>query len=65
MRQVPILLFGRTFWERVIDWSALADAGTIAPEDLELFRYVETADEAAAIIDGWKDWSKREHIPGR
>ncbi len=53
MRSVPFLLFGRTFWERVINWQALAEAGTISPEDLDLFRYVETADEAVAIIDGW------------
>jgi uncharacterized protein (TIGR00730 family) len=65
MRQVPILLFGREFWNRIVDWSALAEAGTIAPEDLDLFRYVETAEDAAEIIEGWSDWSKREHIPGR
>jgi uncharacterized protein (TIGR00730 family) len=65
MRRVPILLFGREFWERVVDWSALAEAGTISPEDLDLFRYVETAAEAAEIIEGWSDWSKRETIPGR
>jgi uncharacterized protein (TIGR00730 family) len=55
MRRVPFLLFGRAFWERVIDWGALAEAGVIAPQDLQLFRYVETADEAMAVIDGWHD----------
>ncbi len=53
MKPVPFLLFGRDFWERVINWQALADAGTISPQDLELFRYVETADEAIEAIDGW------------
>jgi len=65
MRQVPILLFGKDFWERVVNWSALSEAGTISPEDLDLFRYVETAQEAAEIIENWSDWSKRETIPGR
>ena len=50
MRPVPFLLFGRDFWERVIDWQALADAGTISPADLDLFRYVETAEEAVEMI---------------
>lgn len=50
MRAIPILLFGRAFWENIINWRALADAGTIADEDLGLFRYVETADEAMALI---------------
>jgi uncharacterized protein (TIGR00730 family) len=63
MRQVPILLFGKDFWERVIDWTALCEAGTISPEDLDLFRYVETAEEAAGIIENWSDWSKRPPGP--
>lgn len=50
MRRVPFLLFGRAFWERVIDWDHLAEIGTIAREDLSLFRFVETADEAMAAI---------------
>jgi uncharacterized protein (TIGR00730 family) len=55
MRRVPFLLFGRSFWERVIDWGALAGAGVISPQDLQIFRFVETADEALAVIDGWHD----------
>ena len=53
MRPVPFLLFGRSFWERVIDWQALAEAGTISPGDLDLFRFVDTAAEAVALIDAW------------
>lgn len=53
MRPLPFLLFGKSFWERVINWELLAEAGTISPEDLSLFRYVETAEEAVAIIDAW------------
>ncbi|RID93047.1 TIGR00730 family Rossman fold protein [Gemmobacter lutimaris] len=55
MRPVPFLLFGRGFWEKIINWQALAEAGTISPEDLDLFRYVDTAEEAVAIIDGWQE----------
>ncbi len=66
MEQVPILLFGRSFWEKVINFQALADAGTISPEDLKLFRFVETAKEAVAEIEGWENaGKKRAHIPGR
>lgn len=53
MKPVPFVLFGRAFWERVINWQALAEAGTIAVEDLALFRFVETAEEAMEVIDGW------------
>ena len=53
MARIPFLLFGRNFWEKVINWQALAEAGTISPADLNLFRYVETAEEALAAMDSW------------
>ena len=53
MNRVPFLLFGEDFWRRIINWDALVDAGTISPEDIELFEFVETASEAIAIIDAW------------
>ncbi len=48
--RLPIFLFGRDFWGRVVDFDALADEGTIARSDLDLFHLVETADEAWAIV---------------
>ena len=53
MKPVPFLLFGRAWWTKVINWTALADAGVIAAHDLTLFQFVETADEAMAAIDNW------------
>jgi len=50
MQDIPIIMFGRKFWERVIDFRYLADEGTIDDEDLDLFRYAETAEEAWEII---------------
>lgn len=54
MKRMPFLLFGEEFWRKIINWDALADAGTISPEDLDLFQFVETAAEAVAIIDAWE-----------
>ena len=65
MQRVPFLLFGRAFWQRVINWEALADAGTISAEDLDLFRFVDSADEAMHIIENWEPAPARENIPGR
>ncbi|MCA0921841.1 TIGR00730 family Rossman fold protein [Pseudooceanicola nanhaiensis] len=66
MEQVPVLLFGRSFWEEVVNWQALADAGTISQEDLKLFRFVETAEEALEAMDSWEGaGTKRARIPGR
>lgn len=46
MEPLPILLFGREFWQRAVDFDYLAAEGMIAPADLRLFHFVETADEA-------------------
>jgi len=66
MERVPFLLFGEAFWRKIINWEALADAGTIAAEDLKLFHFVETASEAIEAIDTWVGaGEKRGAIPGR
>ncbi|MFK7754047.1 MAG: TIGR00730 family Rossman fold protein [Sedimentitalea sp.] len=65
MERVPFLLFGRAFWEKVINWDALADAGTISDQDLDLFRFVETAQDAVDLIDNWGPGPRRETLPGR
>lgn len=48
MKPIPILLYGREFWERVINFEALAEEGVINPKDLQLFHWCETAEE------GWE-----------
>ena len=45
-RKLPIVLFGKEFWERVVDWEFLAQNGMITWEDTRLFKIVEKADEA-------------------
>lgn len=65
MQRVPILLFGEEFWRRIVNWDALAEAGTITEQDLDLFRFVETAEDAMAAIDNWEDaGTKRNREPG-
>ena len=50
MKAMPILLFGKDFWSRIIDFEAFAEEGTISKKDLDLFQWCETADEAWAHI---------------
>ncbi len=50
MRPIPILLFGKDFWNRVLNFEALAEEGVINPDDLKLFHWVETAEEAWAKV---------------
>ena len=46
VRPLPILLFGREFWTRVVNFDALAEEGVIAPNDLDLIHWSEDAEEA-------------------
>jgi hypothetical protein len=46
MQPVPIILFGRDYWSKVINFQFLADSGVIADEHLKLFTYAETPEEA-------------------
>jgi uncharacterized protein (TIGR00730 family) len=48
MKPIPILLYGKEYWDRIINFDAMAEEGVINPEDTELFHWVETAEE------GWK-----------
>lgn len=43
---VPVLLFGEAYWRRIIDFEALVEEGAISHDDIALFQYVETAEEA-------------------
>jgi hypothetical protein len=47
---LPVLLLGREFWERAIDFELLVDEGMVAQEDLSLFQFVDSAEEAWDII---------------
>ena len=55
MKPVPILLFGKDFWNRVVNFEALAEEGVISPGNLDLFSFVETADEAWTKIRTFYD----------
>lgn len=50
IKPIPVLLFGGDFWRRAINFEALVEDGTISPGDLNLFEYVETAEEAWEYI---------------
>ncbi len=55
MKPIPILLFGKDFWSRVINFEALVEEGTINAEDLDLFKWCECADDAWCHIAEFYD----------
>lgn len=50
VKPMPILFFGREFWDRVVDFDALVEEGVISPDDLKLFTFCENAEEAWAYV---------------
>ena len=50
IRPIPVLLFDEAYWRRVINFDAMVEEGVIAAADLDIFRYVETADQAWGIV---------------
>ncbi|MQB03530.1 LOG family protein [Agrobacterium tumefaciens] len=53
MAPIPLILFGEKFWRSVVNFEFLADFGTIAPEDMELLHFAETADDAWNIVSAY------------
>ena len=53
---IPVLFYGKDFWQRVVNFEALCEEGVISPRDLNLFHFVETAEEGWQIVqDFWRD----------
>ncbi|RGE39724.1 TIGR00730 family Rossman fold protein [Comamonas testosteroni] len=57
-KPVPVILFGKEFWKKVLNFDALIEEGTISPKDLNLFRYTDDPAEAWSLIQqyyqtGW------------
>lgn len=62
MARVPLLLFGGEFWRKVINFEALAEAGTIAPGDPELFSVVDTAEQGWEVIRAFYDLPAMDEV---
>jgi uncharacterized protein (TIGR00730 family) len=54
MQEIPIVMYDRAYWERVIDFQFLADEGTIRDEHLDLIQFAETPQEAWDIITAFE-----------
>ena len=50
IKPIPVLLYGREFWNRVVNFEALCDEGVISPRDLDIFTFVETAEEGWDVV---------------
>lgn len=49
--RIPVVLVGRAFWRRAVDFEFLVEEGVISPADVAIFSVVETAEEAAGVLE--------------
>src|SRR2546421_4932581 len=58
-KKILVLVYGKDYWSRVLNFEAFADAGAISPEDLKLFSFVDSPEEA---FEALKDGLTRYHL---
>ncbi|TAN25194.1 MAG: TIGR00730 family Rossman fold protein [Castellaniella sp.] len=51
MQRIPVVLVGRAFWQRAVDFDLLLDEGYISPSDLDLFTCVDEAEEIVSALE--------------
>ncbi|MCP1337538.1 LOG family protein [Futiania mangrovi] len=57
-RKLPIVLFGRSYWEPILNFQPMASSGTISPEDLALFHVTDSVDDACSWLQAQlKSWA--------
>lgn len=63
MQPIPVVLFGRDYWERLVNWDAFVEEGTISPEDLDLITYAESAQQVWQAITDFYRREPGEKLP--
>lgn len=58
VERIPVLFYGREFWDRVINLEALCEEGVISPRDLDLITWVETAEEGWQVVQDF--WAEKQ-----
>jgi uncharacterized protein (TIGR00730 family) len=61
-KKILVVIYGSEYWHRIMNFQAFVDAGTIAPEDLNLFRFVDTPEDAFAFL---RDGLTEYHLGGQ
>jgi uncharacterized protein (TIGR00730 family) len=61
-KKILVVIYGREYWDRVLNLHTMLEAGAISPEDLELFKVVDSAEEGFEYL---RDGLTRYHLEGR
>jgi uncharacterized protein (TIGR00730 family) len=65
-KKILVAIYGSEYWNRIINFQAMADAGVISPGDVELFRVVNSPEEGFEFLrDGLTKYHLDEQPPKR
>ena len=60
-KKILVLIYGKEYWNRIMNFQAFVDSGTISPEDLELFKFVDSPEEGFEFL---RDGLSKYHLGG-
>jgi uncharacterized protein (TIGR00730 family) len=46
LKPLPVVLYGKDFWHRMVDWDFLVETGMISPEDMQIIHFADSVDDA-------------------
>jgi uncharacterized protein (TIGR00730 family) len=49
-KKILVVIYGSEYWHRIMNFQAFVDAGTVSPEDLDLFKFVDTPEDAFTFL---------------
>jgi uncharacterized protein (TIGR00730 family) len=60
-KKILVVIYGSEYWHRIMNFQAFVDAGTVSPEDLDLFKFVDTPEDAFNFL---RDGLTEHHLGG-
>jgi uncharacterized protein (TIGR00730 family) len=60
-KKILVVIYGSEYWHRIMNFQAFVDAGTVSPEDLNLFKFVDTPEDAFTFL---RDGLTEHHLGG-
>jgi uncharacterized protein (TIGR00730 family) len=61
-KKILVVIYGSEYWHRIMNFQAFVDAGTVSPEDLNLFKFVDSPEDAFAFL---RDGLTEYHLGGQ
>jgi uncharacterized protein (TIGR00730 family) len=60
-KKILVVIYGSEYWHRIMNFQAFVDAGTVSPQDLNLFKFVDTPEDAFTFL---RDGLTEYHLGG-